>query len=421
METFRMTAMVNGIPALLHVADVLFILGLIQFLISLNLIVAGVILGVFLLFALVYLCATIMPLVWLHCPYSTPFSTPLQHLMAQGVFLAHNVFRMIYFRLPYCSTVERWTNSRIDKFSYIPPFADTTWAGYRDRHAMALGDASKHRIEKSLRWTLDSLTTDSELEPFVAGLPDVLTGSSTTAQSRFISDIMVDLSVDYRTYLLARIAMLFQTCIPPTMLSEAAQYKRAANCLQALSAIYHGAKENHTLLFRFCINLQSADFFTTLATLQADTSPVIVSSAQAFTHDLATRVEVAIAKGGADHLVGGAMEVIFGVLYAADRFSSLLRLMKADNSVWIRYRQAVLWDHLMDYSQVSGAAPAEKHRYMEELLKYSCFQSVTSIWSPAVAFEFSQLIGPLVNIRNAKERSIAHCANCASAQWAVHG
>ena len=58
-----MMAFVEGIPTFLHVALVLFILGLIQFLFSVNLIVAGAVLGIFLLLASLYFGMTILPIV----------------------------------------------------------------------------------------------------------------------------------------------------------------------------------------------------------------------------------------------------------------------------------------------------------------------------------------------------------------------
>ena len=74
VESFKMTAVVESIPTVLHVAVVLFILGLIQFLFSVNLVVARAVLGIFLLLASLYFGMTILPNIWAECPYRTPFS-----------------------------------------------------------------------------------------------------------------------------------------------------------------------------------------------------------------------------------------------------------------------------------------------------------------------------------------------------------
>ena len=64
-----MTTIVESIPMVLHVAVLLFILGLIQFLFSVNLIVAGIVLGIFLLLVSLYFALTILPIIWAECPY----------------------------------------------------------------------------------------------------------------------------------------------------------------------------------------------------------------------------------------------------------------------------------------------------------------------------------------------------------------
>ena len=64
-----MTTIVESIPTFLHVAVLLFILGLIQFLFSVNLVVAGAVLGIFLLSVSLYIGMTILPIIWAECPY----------------------------------------------------------------------------------------------------------------------------------------------------------------------------------------------------------------------------------------------------------------------------------------------------------------------------------------------------------------
>ena len=74
-----MTTIVESIPTVLHVAVLLFILGLIQFLFSVNLIVAGVVLGIFLLLVSLYFALTILPIIWAECPYRAPFSVLVRY------------------------------------------------------------------------------------------------------------------------------------------------------------------------------------------------------------------------------------------------------------------------------------------------------------------------------------------------------
>ena len=62
-----MTTIVESIPTVLHVAVLLFILGLIEFLFSVNLIVARAVLGIFLLLVSLYFGMTILPNIWVEC------------------------------------------------------------------------------------------------------------------------------------------------------------------------------------------------------------------------------------------------------------------------------------------------------------------------------------------------------------------
>ena len=80
-------------------------------------------------------------------------------------------------------------------------------------------EASKRRIDKELCWTLASLTTDSELEPFVAGLPTLLSVSADQSGSQEVSDAIISILLDHDGFA-SRIARLLHTCIPPMILSD---------------------------------------------------------------------------------------------------------------------------------------------------------------------------------------------------------
>ncbi|KAI0062753.1 hypothetical protein BV25DRAFT_1803564, partial [Artomyces pyxidatus] len=72
LYTFRFKTAVEALPALLHASVVLFFVGLIDFLFSINNAVAYVLLGFVVLGALIYLGLTMLPILYPNCPYATP-------------------------------------------------------------------------------------------------------------------------------------------------------------------------------------------------------------------------------------------------------------------------------------------------------------------------------------------------------------
>ena len=235
-----MTTIVESIPTVLHVAVVLFILGLIQFLFSVNLIVARAVLGIFLLLVSLYFGMTILPNIWVECPYRTPFSMLIRYAVIWPMKLISVILFKICLATSGGSLLRMWSLVGLRRLRAIIP--EYNLAVSRDEKAQDLSSkASKRRIYRELRWTLDSLTTDSELEPFVAGLPTILSISADQSGSQAVSDAMIAILLKY--YGLAyRIARLLHTCIPPTILSDDSRIKRATICLQAINSICN-AKE----------------------------------------------------------------------------------------------------------------------------------------------------------------------------------
>ncbi|KAH9032926.1 hypothetical protein EDB84DRAFT_113234 [Lactarius hengduanensis] len=74
IKGFRMTRAIEAMPMLLHLSVFLFFAGLIDFLILINTTVAYFTLGWIALFALAYVILTILPNLYLNCPYRTPLS-----------------------------------------------------------------------------------------------------------------------------------------------------------------------------------------------------------------------------------------------------------------------------------------------------------------------------------------------------------
>ncbi|KAJ7606935.1 hypothetical protein DFH06DRAFT_1018908, partial [Mycena polygramma] len=74
VRRFGMHVVVDLIPLLLHVALILFLAGLIAFLIPINQFMVGLISASLAIFLVVYAIMTLLPIISSDCPYRTPFS-----------------------------------------------------------------------------------------------------------------------------------------------------------------------------------------------------------------------------------------------------------------------------------------------------------------------------------------------------------
>ncbi|KAJ7757192.1 hypothetical protein DFH07DRAFT_819578 [Mycena maculata] len=145
LQRFRIHTIVDAIPFLLHASLLLFFAGLVAFLMPVNrtmMYLMGIALFIFLL---LYTVLTVLPVLYLDCPYRTPVSAPLWSLLRNplSIFGAHEVS-------PQPTMTEAVVHS-------------------------ALRD-SENRDQRALQWTLDSLTDDVELLPFVEAIPDIIHG-----------------------------------------------------------------------------------------------------------------------------------------------------------------------------------------------------------------------------------------------------
>ena len=257
-----MTTVVESIPTVLHVAVFLFILGLIQFLFSVNLIVAGAFLGIFLLLVLLYFGMTILPIIWAECPYRTPFSVLVRYAVIWLMNIIYKILNRIYSATSIGSLLKKWSLAGLVRLGTITPEYNLVVS--REKEAQDLSsEASKCRIDAELRWTLDSLTTDSELEPFVAGLPTLLSVSADQSGSREVSDAIIVILLD-AFGLAYRIARLLQTCVPPTILSDGPRFKRATICLQAINGICNAKKLKMNESVQLVRCLEYGEFSATL-------------------------------------------------------------------------------------------------------------------------------------------------------------
>ena len=406
-----MTTIVESIPTVLHVAVVLFILGLIQLLFSVNLIVAGAILGIFLLLVSLYFVMTILPNIWAECPYRTPFSMLIRYAVIWPMKLIFKILYKIYRATSSGSLLEKWSKAGLHRLYAITP--EYNLALSREKKAQDLSSkASKRRIDKDLRWTLDSLTTDSELEPFVAGLPTLLSVSADKSGSQEVSEAMIAILLAYHG-LAYRSARLLLTCVPPTILSDDSRIKRTTICLQAINSIWNAKEivnENTNQLFW---HLEEGQFSAALLGLRR-----LGPHDEAFPSEVvttATLIAKKIEAAGHDGVRYIPLSVFIAVSEILGQFQ-LLRLVDSTNKS-VSVLLGDFADILAHYSEENGEPSTRTQSLIQEfsqmIFRFPALQTSSEIRPLSV-------LKSLVKFRDKKHLAIAQRANCASACLAIH-
>jgi hypothetical protein len=167
LKGFHMHGIVDVlIPLLLHASLLFFFGGLVAFLIPVNKIMWGIVAAILCFVVAVYLLLTLLPLLSFDCPYHTPLSRPGWAMM--------RAFKKFWHHRRAMNA--NGTNSDVDPESYGSSFnPDPSTDGTMVKAIVRVATkASSERDRKALIWIVNSLSADSELEPFVAAIPDVL-------------------------------------------------------------------------------------------------------------------------------------------------------------------------------------------------------------------------------------------------------
>ncbi|KAJ7665743.1 hypothetical protein B0H17DRAFT_1210862 [Mycena rosella] len=159
LKRFNMHALVDLVPLLLHMSLVLFFAGLVAFLLPINRTVMAVAAALLGIVVAIYCALSVLPLLYFDCPYRTPFSTVLWRTSQLWRRLSGLVVR-----------------------SFGRPRESVGHTGEETIVKMMISQATKpcserdKRDQRALCWTMKSLVDGAELEPFIAGIPDVLWG-----------------------------------------------------------------------------------------------------------------------------------------------------------------------------------------------------------------------------------------------------
>ncbi|KAJ7279443.1 hypothetical protein C8J57DRAFT_1058855, partial [Mycena rebaudengoi] len=216
LKRFNMHTVIELIPILLHGSLLFFFAGLVAFLAPVNSLLTALVATSLGLVVAVYMILTLLPLAFLDCPYRTPLS---------GL-----IWR--FSRMRHLIGVLRGSPPNINsEASQDSIYSSDTMLLAMSRQASSASEERTARDVRALTWTVRSLADDSELEPFIESIPDMLWGAQ---GRRWVYDRQIRVLVDDR--LCSRIENLLRSC-DSGLLSPDATKRRQTVCYKVLWAI----------------------------------------------------------------------------------------------------------------------------------------------------------------------------------------
>ncbi|KAI9447639.1 hypothetical protein H4582DRAFT_12092 [Lactarius indigo] len=247
IEGFKMTRVIEAMPALLHLSVSLFFAGLIDFLIPINTTVAYFTLGWIALFALAYAILTMLSNLRFDCPYHTPLSGiiwRLSQLSLLGISLATLGIEGLFHRR-LLALWRRCTPRRSTQVPGLTKWRETLemqvsvrlkWFknGLRKSVELSATNAPSTVDKDALEWTLKALDEDKEFEDFAEHVPGFFESEAVLDPTSAILPLMSDQPTT-DPILGSRLRDLLKTCIPGTSpLTEEKRKNRLRVCLKCL-------------------------------------------------------------------------------------------------------------------------------------------------------------------------------------------
>ncbi|KAJ7111299.1 hypothetical protein C8R44DRAFT_742424 [Mycena epipterygia] len=224
LRRFGMHKVVEFIPLLLHVSLLLFFAGLVAFLHPVHpalMTMTAVLLG---LISAAYAYLTVLPIFSSDSPYRTALSNVIWGFVRRFSALFHSHLRS--------SSDEESVTAH--KRSLMPNKTRPTMVEIMTRDAIQKSSERDERDARAIVWTVQSLTDDNELEPFVEALPDLIWGPT---GGRIVHDYMINMLLNTRDLrLVSRIEGLLRSC-DTGLLPGDREARRRITCVKALWAI----------------------------------------------------------------------------------------------------------------------------------------------------------------------------------------
>ncbi|KAJ7605172.1 hypothetical protein FB45DRAFT_953934 [Roridomyces roridus] len=218
IQRFGMHALVGFVPVLLHISLLLFLGGLVAFLIPISTALTLIVGSLFACIIGTYGYLTLLPLLFSDSPYRTPFSN-----------VVWSIFRG-------CSVLRNKSISPDPEKVVKSPAHDRsqTMVDVMVRDAMTDSPKCQERDGRAIVWTVRSLTHNNELEPLVNALPDLIYGPH--GRRRVHDSLINRLLNGGDTQLVRRIEGLLRSC-DSGLLAADLETRRRLSCVKALWAL----------------------------------------------------------------------------------------------------------------------------------------------------------------------------------------
>ncbi|KAI9511921.1 hypothetical protein F5148DRAFT_182855 [Russula earlei] len=207
VEIFALPAAVEVLPVLLHASILLFSVGLVDFLLNINHIVAFSFLTLIVLGDLIYFLLTIMPL----CFHNSPYQTPLTAIVW---FFIEAVPLLVLCLRRRTEDVKKTIHKRQAKI----------WRGMRRALEETASKFTSKAEARALHWMIGVLDEDHEWEWFLDGLPELFNSRHHSA------GVWGELEPFTKTVA----DKLFATCARTGLLPEEYRRERLTTCLRAI-------------------------------------------------------------------------------------------------------------------------------------------------------------------------------------------
>jgi hypothetical protein len=246
ISRFGMARAVATMPTLLHISVFLFFAGLVEFLFPIYVTVAYAALGCIGVFAVAYAILTVLPNIYLNCPYSTPLSGITWRITQFSVMGSlwtvlgiERLFRKSLSKLlslanrhvPEPNWLERWREALGEQ---VKTRRQWFTQGMRKSVELSAYRADSAVVTNALEWTLTALDEDKEIEDFSARVPGffdsrVVPDATSAALSLMSHQPNADPIFGSRLY------DLLKTCIPgPSLVDDNMRKYRLRVCLNCL-------------------------------------------------------------------------------------------------------------------------------------------------------------------------------------------
>ena len=246
IKKFGMARAVATMPTLLHISVFLFFAGLVDFLFPVYATVAYATLGCVVVFALVYAILTILPNIYLNCPYGTPLSGLTWRISQFSVFVffwAIREVRGLYRKS--LTKLRSFTNQHAPETHTSKEWRkilDEKVKRHWQRFSQSLRESVEHNayrakstvVTSALEWTITALDEDKEIESFAAQVPGFFDSRSVPDASLAVLSLMSH-EPDTDPLFGSRLYDLFKACRPGTsLIDEQMRKDRLQICMKCL-------------------------------------------------------------------------------------------------------------------------------------------------------------------------------------------